>query len=80
MPHFMARSVMKPLAKARSGPSRSGLSAPFWKSQRSLTRLAVHCISSAKSRQSSAGSQWNEPSLQASAEATMMGVEVAPKL
>ena len=68
------------MAKARSGPSRSGWSAPLRKSQRSFTRLAVHCISRANARHSTAGSQWNPWSVQASAEPIRTRMTELPRL
>ena len=45
------RSVTRPAAATRSGPTRSGVSAPRRKSDRSLAKFAATWSSSATSRQ-----------------------------
>lgn len=68
------------MAKARSGPSRSGRSAPFKKSQRSLTRLAVHCIVTAKTRHSRATTGRKPPSVKARADPMRIRMTEFPRL
>ena len=53
------RSVTRPAAATRSGPARSGVSAPLRKSDRSLDRFAVICRTSATARQPTAVSRRN---------------------
>ena len=49
--------VTSPAAATRSGPVRSGVSAPRWKSDRSLARLAAIWSSIATARQAAAVSR-----------------------
>ena len=68
VPPVMAAGVIQPSAQARCGPSRSSRrSVPFWKSKRSLIKLAAICMPQAKRAHSRAGAVLNCPSLKARA-------------